>query len=182
MSETIADIITEERGVFDELRKHGYNVVSVDRMADIIDRVEEAHKREREAGAEAAQICGEIGEMVGREAYKNQSVTNCNRFGNAGRMRDAFENIAEYDKAAECHTEDAHLLGYLNQIAMWAEDALSAPPRNCDVGTPEEQVERFQWFCDTRPCDGCTLKNKVNETLDCAIHWAQMPYEEGDTK
>ena len=64
--ETIADIITVARGVFDELRKHGYNVVSVERMADIIDRVEEAHKREREAGAEAAQICGEIGEMVGR--------------------------------------------------------------------------------------------------------------------
>ena len=66
--ETIEDIITEARGVFDELRKHGYNVVSVDRMADIIDRVEEAHKREREAGAEASQICGEIGEMVGRAA------------------------------------------------------------------------------------------------------------------
>ena len=88
--ETIEDIITEARGVFDELskhgynvvsvdspirvctpsellalRKHGYNVVSVDRMEDIIDRVEEAHKREREAGAEAAQICGEIGEIVG---------------------------------------------------------------------------------------------------------------------
>ena len=60
--------------------------------------------------------------------------------------------------------------------------ALSAPPRNCDVGTVEEQVERFQWFCATRPCDGCTLKNKVNETLDCSIHWAQMPYEEGDNE
>lgn len=47
-------------------------------------------------------------------------------------MREALENIAEYAKAAACHTEDAHLLGYLNQIAMWAEDALSAPPRNCD--------------------------------------------------
>ena len=60
MTMGIADIITEARGVFDELRKHGYNVVSVERMADIIDRVEEAHKREREAGAEAAQICGAI--------------------------------------------------------------------------------------------------------------------------
>ena len=55
--ETIADIITEARGVFDELRKHGYNVVSVDRMADIIDRVEEAHKRERDAGAESDWRC-----------------------------------------------------------------------------------------------------------------------------
>ena len=95
MSETIADIITEARGVFDELRKHGYNVVSVDRMADIIDRVEEAHKREREAGAEAAQICGEIGEMVGREEAKNKSVTNCNRLGNAAKMREALEKENE---------------------------------------------------------------------------------------
>ena len=177
MSETIADIITEERGVFDELRKHGYNVVSVDRMADIIDRVEEAHKREREAGAEAAQICGEIGEMVGREAYKNQSVTNCNRFGNAGRMRDAFENIAEYAKAAECHTEDAHLLGYLNQIAMWAEDALSAPPRNCDVGTPEDQHNRFMRFCDSKSMGYCWGRG----CRKCMAQWGQIPYE-GENK
>ena len=47
--ETIEDIITEARGVFDELLKHGYNVVSVDRMADIIDRIDAAWKREREA-------------------------------------------------------------------------------------------------------------------------------------
>lgn len=141
----IADIITEARGVFDELRKHGYKVVSVDRMADIIDRIEKAANREREAGAEAAQICGEIGEMIGREAACKQSVTNCNR---------------------------------LEEVIA----ALSTPPRNCDVGTVEEQIERFQRFCGTRPCDGCTLKNKVNETLDCAIHWAQLPYEEGDNE
>ena len=48
------------------------------------------------------------------------------------KMREALENIAEYAKVAACHTEDAHLLGYLKQIEGWAEDALSAPPRNCD--------------------------------------------------
>ena len=128
--ETIADIITEARGVFDEMRKHGYNVVSVNRMADIIDRIVSAEKREREAGAEAVQICGEIGEMLGGEAACKQSVTNCNRVGNEAKMRDALENIDEYAKAAACHTEDAHLLGYLNQIERWAEAALSEPPRN----------------------------------------------------
>ena len=61
-----------------------------------------------------------------------QSVTNRNRLGNASKMREALENIAEYAKAAACHTEDAHLLGYLNQIERWAEDDISAPPRNCD--------------------------------------------------
>lgn len=47
--ESIRDIISEARGVFDELIKHGYNVVSIDRMADIIDRIEADWKREREA-------------------------------------------------------------------------------------------------------------------------------------
>lgn len=61
-----------------------------------------------------------------------QSVTDCNHLGNAAKMREAFENIAQYAKAAACHTEDEHLLGYLNQIERWAEDALSTQPRNCD--------------------------------------------------
>ena len=174
MSETIEDIITEARGVFDEMRKHGYNVVSVNRMADIIDRIVSAEKREREAGAEAAQICGE---MVGREEAKNKSVTNCNRLGNAAKMREALENIAEYAKAAECHTEDAHLLGYLNQIAMWAEDALSAPPRNCDVGTPEEQHRRFMRFCDSKSMGYCWGRGRRK----CMAQWGQIPYE-GENK
>ena len=76
----------------------------------------------------------------------NQSVTNCNHLGHAAKMREALENIAEYAKESEGHTEDAHLLGYLNQIAMWAEAALSAPPRNCDrpesATTKDEQEER----------------------------------------
>ena len=45
-------------------------------------------KREREAGAEAAQVCGEIGEMVGREAACKQSVTDCNHLGNAAELRE----------------------------------------------------------------------------------------------
>ena len=127
--ETIAYIIKEARGVFDELRKHGYNVVSLDRMADIIDRIEAAWKREREAGAEAAQICGEIGEMVGREASKNQSVTNCNRFGNASKMREALANIVlttiKAGKSISCDVA-------CGIISSTAKAALAAPPRNCD--------------------------------------------------
>ena len=37
------------------------------------DRIEAAAKREREAGAEAAQVCGEIGEMIGMEATREKS-------------------------------------------------------------------------------------------------------------
>lgn len=66
------------------------------------------------------------------EAAEKQSVTDCNRLGDAAKMREAFANISEYAKTAACHTEDAHLLGYLNQIGSWAEAALSDTPRNCD--------------------------------------------------
>jgi len=153
MSETIADIITEARGVFDELRKHGYNVVSVDRMADIIDRVEEAHKREREAGAEAAQICGEIGEMVGREAYKNQSVTNCNRLGNAAKMREALE------KANEKRISDAVIqslrdkkLEMAGEIAV--KDAEIAELRECLNEAIREKCPFTRMSCKHgEPCD-----------------------------
>ena len=41
-SESVRDIISEARGVFKELLKHGYAVVSIDRMADVIDRIEAA--------------------------------------------------------------------------------------------------------------------------------------------
>ena len=134
--ETIAYIIKEARGVLDELLKHGYKVVSVDRMADIIDRIEADWKREREAGAEAAQICGEIGEMIGREAACKQSVTNCNHFGNAEKMREALEKadavLSPISKSAwfidAIFSVNKAVIEAVNAI----EDAIAAPPRNCD--------------------------------------------------
>ena len=63
-------------------------------------------------------------------AYKD--VTISGHVGNKAAMREACANIAEYAKAASCHTDDSHLLGYLYRIERWAESALAAPPRNCD--------------------------------------------------
>ena len=60
--------------------------------------------------------------------------------------------------------------------------ALAAPPRNCDVGTEQEQAERYVRYCDeftrdgmhceTCPCCGKTSFGK------CEFAWAQMPYKE----
>ena len=61
--------------------------------------------------------------------------------GNAAKMREACANIAEYAKAATCYTENSHLLGYLYQIEEWAESALSALPRNCDVLSKDEVLK-----------------------------------------
>ena len=80
--ETIADIVAALRAVA--------NIQTAESPRDVLEfanRIEAAAKREREAGAEAAQICGEIGEMIGREAACKQSVTDCNHLGNAAELR-----------------------------------------------------------------------------------------------
>jgi len=60
-----------------------------------------------------------------------------------------------------------------------AKAALAAPPRNCDVGTPEEQAERQVNFCRDHPrCAGCPCVGRVKYNK-CEFAWAQMPYEKG---
>ena len=65
---TIADIVAQLRAA-----AHIQNADSPRDVLKFADRIEAAAKREREAGAAAAQICGEVGEMVGREATCKES-------------------------------------------------------------------------------------------------------------
>ena len=58
--------------------------------------------------------------------------------------------------------------------------ALVAPPRNCDVGTAEEQCIRHAKWCESR-ADVC-LVPKADKCKACFAKWAQMPYEEGGEK
>ena len=53
--------------------------------------------------------------------------------------------------------------------------ALSAPPRNCDVGTAKEQIERHEKWCNS---DRCVYRN----CGECFAEWSKMPYEEGEAK
>jgi hypothetical protein len=55
-------------------------------------------------------------------------------------------------------------------------EAISEPLRNCDVGTVEEQEERFDVFCSRGKCDNCPLE-KEGVWSNCVIRWSQMPYE-----
>lgn len=218
--ETVADIVAEMRigdlcaGDTTSARPEYIN----DFLASYADRIEAAWKREQEAGAEAAQICGEIGEIVGREATTEkssavgnagtvrgiaqemlntsmqditaevvygwasrladackQSVTDCNQLGNTAKMREALEAIKDtLDKWR------------LNGVEYWqyselfdiANTVLSAPPRNCDVGTAEEQYRRFLKFCHGEICEKCP----VHDARSCKLAWAQMPYGEGGAK
>ena len=74
---------------------------------------------------DAGHMLLQAADMIEREATREKS----SQVGNEAAMREACANIAEYAKTAACHTEDTHLLGYLNQIERWTEAALSALPK-----------------------------------------------------
>lgn len=65
--------------------------------------------------------------------------------------------------------------------------ALSAPPRNCDVGTAQEQAERWYWrYHVGHLCQSCPLGPRKWSEVDagtlCFSEWQQMPYEEGGVR
>ena len=77
-------------------------------------------------------------------------------------------------------------------IASKAKHALKQPQRNCDVGSPDEQAERFEDFClkhtgcaeetGGKHCVGCPLeKASKHTTQKCELYWAQLPYEDNES-
>ena len=88
-----------------------------------------------------------------------------------------------------------------NESQKMLREVLSAPPRNCDVGTAKDQTERFEAFCQSNMqfhtdmfghdaegrLDGwdCREDCPVGRMIDsetavsdrCQLAWAQMPYE-----
>ena len=60
--------------------------------------------------------------------------------------------------------------------------------RNCDVGTAEEQAERFYLFCKTHQsgiqgmCSPLCQCKECSDMCHCLTKWSQMTYEEGEAK
>ena len=102
--------------------------------------------------------------------------------GNAAAMREALEEMAtELEDLAS--RDGIRAPAYSSIFSIYAEKsrkALAAPPRNCDVGTAEEQDARLWSYCAETRC-GDTLCRNGNCSLEdirmCALRWAQMPYE-----
>ena len=181
--ETIADIVADIREQNLGLPEDGYALSPLaGDLLSFADRIEAALKREREAGAEAAHIVGEIRELIGREA----TIEKSSAVGNAAAMREALEKVL---RVLHCAIVADILKGDdVNSAFNEVTAALSAPPRNCDVGTAEEQEKRFNSFCKTHlsgtrsicsaqcPCVGC------RSMFHCLTKWSQMPYDEGGAK
>ena len=183
--ETIADIVAEMRigDLCAEDTSASRPEFINDFLASYADRIEAAAKREREAGAEAAQICGEIGEMVGREATTEKSSA----VDNAATVRGIAQEML--NTSMQEITAD-RINGWASRLAAACEQSvtdcnqLGNTPRNCDVGTAEEQEERYEKFCYAhrsreKGCGDCPL---LDGGPCCELAWTQMPYEEGGAK
>ena len=70
---------------------------------------------------------------------------------------------------------DAEITECIDEICI----GIKQPPRNCDVGTAEEQIRRIRSHCKQHRvglrCVDCSVKGVFPK--DCALIWAQMPYE-----
>ena len=102
--------------------------------------------------------------------------------GNAAAMREALEKVR---RVLHCAIVADILKGDdVNSAFNEVNAALSAPPRNCDVGTAEDQAIRYQELCDSHTCGSiCSGSGCPLYAYDCSpFAWSQMPYEEGDVK
>ena len=110
-----------------------------------------------------------------------------------------IEQMEEALKAAKYCLENRGCSGYtVEDTVEKVNAALAIPRRNCDVGTAEEQRERYCKFTDRyNPCsdrgyvrcaEDCPIHMKLEReghgVLLCQLEWAQMPYEtkEGGAK
>ena len=62
------------------------------------------------------------------------------------------------------------------RLMEMARAALATPPRNCDIGTADEQYSRMYRKCYEWMCADCKASDK--DFRKCALSWAQMPCEE----
>jgi len=115
------------------------------------------------------QVLSDWADRIDEAARKRET-------GDAAALRAALEDVVKYlGDIIPTHREV--------ELVKSARAALSAPPRNCDVGTPKEQRNRFEAFCESHwsAIDGMCDVNcpclRCGDKMVCLCKWAQMPYE-----
>lgn len=182
--ETVADIVSEKRREAQHIR----NINDTPRgRREALDLDEEADRIEAAVeftlAVETAKSAGE-GFAAGEQSAKERSC----KLGNAAAMREVLEQIANMGEQIDNQlgSSEETVYAFRNErciahnISECARAALSAPPRNCDVGTPKEQSARFDAHCRKHMgCLTCPLREKDGGVpKHCELAWSQMPYEE----
>ena len=97
--------------------------------------------------------------------------------GNVKAIREALESVRNW--CLNRLVNSSHQVTVEGLLSV-VNTALAKPPRNCDVGTAEEQARRYEELCDSHTCGSiCSGSCCPLYDYDCSpFAWAQMPYEE----
>jgi len=148
-------------------------VVRLDGYADRIEsEVRRAHE-EWEAVARAQDVA---------QTVMMEEIEKLRAPGSVAAMRKALKRV-------ESELSTMNPRGWGDTLA-YVRAALAAPARNCDVGTPDEQAERFEAECKRYAhCTPCPIHAAWGEFREgkpksCQLIWAQMPFAqpEGEVK
>ena len=173
----------QEKGTEAEQRKTLKGIVAELRMGD--DGGKPAYRIGRPDQVEISMPSGQpIRSMVIEEVHISEladwiEAAAKREGGNAAALREALVwmkeriNAAIHDGSLDC-----------NEVLNKIDEALAKPQRNCDVGTAEEQAERFRNLCnkyydDENPCNkDCPLASLdiIHGFPRCQAYWTQTPY------
>ena len=177
-NETVADIVAEM--VRESIIHFSIPTTDLRRHAE---RIEAALKREHSQSWHHR----EMEELILR--HEKEVAELKKQTGNAAAIREALSDAC-FAMFNFLKTQSGGYDEMANALDK-AKAALATQPRNCDVGTAEEQRARFHRFCengqhtDKACCGGCPIvvsgmREKVG--VSCELAWAQMPYDEGGEK
>ena len=98
------------------------------------------------------------------------------------------EALVKFVRAYE-QTDEMAIIKDMAEAYDLSHTALSALPRNCEVGSAEKREQRFETFCslhhlpNSKGCYSCpaipTRSPYAFHRDACRANWDQMPYEEG---
>ena len=121
----------------------------------------------------------EMIESVVKAATQAVQLTNekfARLVGNTAQMREVLRKIylIAITNINECACNDSDKI-----ICKLADEALSAPPRNCDVGTEAVQSKRYEEYCKSHSTNGRCIKCPLWQMrllgINCAIAWTNLP-------
>ncbi len=97
------------------------------------------------------------------------------RGGNMVKIREALEAVLRAAREIQEKSGEADTADVATSIVEICERALLFPPRNCDVGTIDEQIARLNAMCASHlepDCANCPVVG----TKSCVLAFAQLPY------
>ena len=140
--------------------------------ADMMDRAD-GEAAEKHQFREVAKMIPHEEVDVSKMETTTQTREKSSAVGNAAAMREALMEASIALSSATHHhlTEDD-----AKDCLAVVEAALAAPPRNCDIGTAEEQEERHNRWCKSmkQRTECCWVVG----CRKCLVAWSQMQYEE----